>query len=114
MSVSSIQQHKSFKYSPPGYTIKYTQMNLVGAVKQAPPMESRAYQSIVIANVPYHGDKGVTPNPTKPYLEMLTVESDSVLKLYNNSILILYCRKNGKEKGKTVTMQLVIMLAWWT
>jgi hypothetical protein len=78
MSIAAVQQHKSFKYSPPGQSIKYTQMNLVGAVKQAPPMESKPYQSIVIANVPYHGDKGVTPNPTKPYLEMQTLESDSV------------------------------------
>ncbi len=98
MSINSVQQHKSFKYSPPGYTIKYTQMNLLGSVKQAPPMESRAYQCIVIANVPYHGDKGVTPNPTKPYLEMLTIESDSVLFYFCNVFLIIMIEKTERKR----------------
>lgn len=53
-------------------------MNLLGAVKQALSLDPRSYQTIIVANTPFHGDKGVAPNPTKPWLEMYAAELDSV------------------------------------
>jgi len=77
LSISAIQQHKAFKFSPPTFSIKYSQMNIVGAVKQAAPIEPKSYNSIIVSNVPSQADKGaVPPNPTKPWLEMICAESD--------------------------------------
>ena len=79
MTTAAIQQHKSFKYSPPAFSIKYTQMNILGAVKQAPPpLDNKPYNSVVISNIPNPNDKSIPPNPTKPWLEMFTIEYDSV------------------------------------
>jgi hypothetical protein len=82
MTLAAVQQHKSLKYSPLSLGIKYTQMNILGAYKQAPPIEPKPYNSIIVSNIPSAADKnGVPPNPTKPWLEMQIVESDPVLSI---------------------------------
>jgi hypothetical protein len=74
--IATIQQLKSFKFSPAVVGIKYTQMNVMGVPKQGSPVEPRSYQTIALANIPLHGDRGISPNPTKPWLEMSTWETE--------------------------------------
>jgi len=77
LTLTAVQQHKNFKFSPPGFVIKYTHMNVLGAVKQASAIDTKPYNSIIISNIPSINDKGaVPPNPTKPWLEMQTSEND--------------------------------------
>jgi hypothetical protein len=99
MSLSAVQQHKSFKFSAPTFGIKYAQMNIMGAVKQAPPIEPRSYQTIIISNTPFYGDKGISPNPSKPWLEMYAVESDSVCSHIVNECWYIFLQKKRKVKG---------------
>jgi len=70
----------NFKFAPPVVGIKFTQMNVVGQSKQGIPIEPRPYNSIVIANIPTQGDRGVVPNPTKLWLEMTLMEAESAKK----------------------------------
>jgi len=77
LSLSAVQQHKTFKFSPPVFSFKYTQMNILGAIKQSIPIDAKPYNSVIISNIPSSVDKGgVPPNPTRPWLEMQTSESD--------------------------------------
>ncbi len=72
-------------------------MNVLGAVKQAAPIDTKSYNSIIISNVPSSNDKGaVPPNPTKPWLEMQTSESDPVRSAYS----LTQQQKKRKPKGK--------------
>ena len=70
------QGQKTVKYVPPSLSVKYVQMNPFGIPKQGAPIESRTYYSIVLANLPVAGERGVPPNPTKPWLELSLVEID--------------------------------------
>eukprot|EP01119_Soliformovum_irregulare_P008913 TRINITY_DN2200_c0_g1_i3.p1 TRINITY_DN2200_c0_g1~~TRINITY_DN2200_c0_g1_i3.p1 ORF type:complete len:847 (-),score=229.92 TRINITY_DN2200_c0_g1_i3:85-2625(-) len=79
-SLATIQNHKSFKWNPPNISIKFTQMNVVGVPRQGIPIDSRPYVSMVAANVPLAGDRGVPPNPTRPWLEVTLIENDKKKK----------------------------------
>jgi len=56
-------------------------MNLVGIPKQGAPIDARSYFSIVIANISVSGDRGINPNPTKPWLEASLIEVDKKKKI---------------------------------
>jgi len=75
LTLSQIQQHKLFKYNALVASLKYTQMNPLGIPKQGVTIEAKAYHLITIANTPLCTDR-IPPNPTKPWLEMFTVECD--------------------------------------
>lgn len=79
-SLSTLQNHKTFKWSPPALSLRYTQMNLLGVPRQGSPLDNRSLLSLVAANIPISGDRGVAPNPTKPWLEMTVIESDKKRK----------------------------------
>mmetsp|Transcript_21886 Transcript_21886/g.30594 ORF Transcript_21886/g.30594 Transcript_21886/m.30594 type:complete len:867 (+) Transcript_21886:249-2849(+) len=67
---------KAPKYNAPSLSIKYTQMNVLGVPKQGAPIDAKPFHAIQIANIPQFGDRGIPPNPTKPWLEMYTMETD--------------------------------------
>jgi len=77
----SVMNHKLFKWVPPSFGIKSTQMNVLGVSRSGPTIEGKSYLSIVIANIPVQGDRGVPPNPSKPWLEMTMIEVDKKRKL---------------------------------
>jgi len=80
-TLTSIQSHKNFKWVPPTFGIKCTQMNVLGVSRPGPTIEPKSYLSVIIANIPIQGDRGVTPNPSKPWLEMSLIEVDKKRKL---------------------------------
>lgn len=51
-------------------------MNVLGQPRQGAPLESKPYISIVFANIPHPSDRGIPPNPTKPWLEMSYIDID--------------------------------------
>lgn len=62
----------------------------IGIPKQGQPIETKPYMTIALANVPISSsssgannnmagmDRGVPPNPTKPFLEMSAIDLDPV------------------------------------
>jgi len=76
---------KVLKWAPPTFVLKCTQMNVLGVSRPGPTMEAKSYHSIVIANIPVQGDRGVPPNPSKPWLERTLIEVDKKKKVVQDA-----------------------------
>jgi len=53
---------------------------VVGVSRPGPTIDPKSYLAISIANIPQQGDRGVPPNPSKPWLEMSLFEGDKKRK----------------------------------
>ena len=67
---------KAFKYVACQVGLKFLQMNVSGQPRQGPTLPDKSYHTIVLSNIPAFGDRCTPPDPTKPWLEMYTLDAD--------------------------------------
>eukprot|EP01118_Nematostelium_gracile_P018609 TRINITY_DN8324_c0_g1_i1.p1 TRINITY_DN8324_c0_g1~~TRINITY_DN8324_c0_g1_i1.p1 ORF type:complete len:419 (+),score=77.21 TRINITY_DN8324_c0_g1_i1:47-1303(+) len=77
---SSIQNHKLFKWQPNMLSIRCTQVNVLGTPRPGLSLEPKSYVSLLMANIPLQGDRGIPANPSKSWLEMTLIEVDKKKK----------------------------------
>jgi hypothetical protein len=78
---SDIIAHKLFKYVPVPLSIKCTPVNLNGIARSVQTVEPRPYVSIAVSNLgPLDTAQENNANPTRPWLELLSIEAESKKK----------------------------------
>eukprot|EP00743_Colponemidia_sp_Colp-15_P006226 GILK01006697.1.p1 GENE.GILK01006697.1~~GILK01006697.1.p1 ORF type:complete len:918 (+),score=104.32 GILK01006697.1:147-2900(+) len=76
-SLQEVIDHKSFKFAPLEWKIKYCESNLFGLGSSATCEELRGYQSIVLSHVPRSEDKGCPSIGSSDSLEVAMLSGDA-------------------------------------